>query len=129
MDLKVIIVPFGGDDSEAGALRTALELARAHNAHAEAWHVTPSPYNRSTVFYPGQGRAPIYSEELLSELKRSYEASRMEALRKFSEIVEEMGVEQVDKALLNQASASFQYATGNAVEIISERSRLSDQAS
>lgn len=126
MDLKVIIVPFGGDDGETGALRTALELARAHNAHVEAWHITPSPYNRSTVFYPGQGLAPIYSEELLSELKRSYETSRMEAQRKFSGIVAEMGIEDVEEALPNQVSASFRYATGNTAEIISERSRLSD---
>jgi nucleotide-binding universal stress UspA family protein len=127
MDLKVIMVPFGGDNSEVGALRTALELAKTHNAHVEAWHITPSPYSASTVFYPGQGLAPIYSEELLQELKRTYEVSRLDALKKFSEIVMEMGVEHIDDdALPNKASASFQHATGDAREIISARSRLCD---
>ncbi len=127
MDIKVIMVPFGGDDGEAGALRTALGLAKDHNAHVEAWHVTPSPYNMSTVFYPGQGLAPIYSEDLLAELKKSYEDSRYGALKKFSEITADMGVEQVDEGIMpDHASASFHHATGNADEIISSRCRLCD---
>ena len=43
MDLKVNYSPLGGDDSETGALGDRAELATAHNAHVEAWHITPSP--------------------------------------------------------------------------------------
>lgn len=127
MDLKVIMVPFGGDDREAGALRTAFSLARMHNAHVEVWHVTPSPHNMLTVYYPGQGMEPIYSEEMLLQLKNSYEESSNNALYKFSRIANEMGIETVnDGAILHQPSASFHHMTGNADEIISMRSRLCD---
>jgi nucleotide-binding universal stress UspA family protein len=129
MDLKVIMVPFGGGDRETGALRAALELARMHEAHVEAWHVTPSPYNSTTVFYPGQGLAPVYSESIMSELKQTYEDNRYDALKKFSEVTAKMGVEHTDeKAMPDRASASFRHATGSADEIISMRSRLCDLA-
>jgi len=129
MDLKSIMVPFSGGDGEEGALRTAFELGKAHNAHVEAWHVTPSPYNMSTVYYPGQGLEPIYSEKILQELKRSYEESSNNALHKFSMMAEEMGIEPVhDGVIPDHASASFHHEIGDADEIISLRSRLCDMS-
>src|ERR1035437_4388877 len=120
MDLKVIMVPFGGGDGEGGALRTAFALAREHQAHVEVWHVSPSPYNMTTVFYPGQGLAPIYSEDLVAELKKTYEDSRMAALKKFSDIAKEMDVERIGEAeeMPAHASASFHHETGDADDII-----------
>src|ERR1035437_9227282 len=114
MDLKVIMVPFSGGDGEGGALRTAFALAKAHQAHVEVWHVSPSPYNMTTVFYPGQGLAPIYSEDLLSELKKNYEDSKMAALKIFSDIAQEMDVERIDEAeeMPGPAPASFHPQTG-----------------
>jgi nucleotide-binding universal stress UspA family protein len=127
MDLKSIMVPFGGDDDEDGALRTAFELAKVHNAHVEVWHVTPSPYNMSAISYPGPGVALMYSEELLQDLKNSYEESCANALNKFSRIAQEMDIEFIDDGVIpDHASASFHHVTGNADEIISQRSRLCD---
>ena len=128
MDLKVIMVPFGGDDSEIGAMRTAFALAKAHSAHVEVWHITPNPYNMSTLFYPGQGLEPIYSEDILLNLKNAYEESTNIALNKFSRVALEMGVELEDGIIPDYASASFHHMTGSADEIISMRSRLCDLA-
>jgi nucleotide-binding universal stress UspA family protein len=127
MDLKVIMVPFGGNEWETGALRTALELAKAHNAHVECWHVAPSPYDITTAFYSGQGLVPAYPEDIIFEVEKFGNITRDKALNEFSSIAAEMGVEPLDtKAPRNRPSASFHYETGDVGEILAARSRMCD---
>ena len=40
MDIKVIMVPFGGDDSKIGAIRTSFALAKVHSAHVTVFRET-----------------------------------------------------------------------------------------
>lgn len=130
MDLKIIMVPFGGDDSETGALKTALDLAHTHLAHVEVWYISPNPYEMVTVFYPGYGIAPMYSEETVSELKTTYERARDAARQKFLTLIEEAGVGYVGASVdaPGRASASFHFATGSAHEIFPVHARLADLA-
>ncbi len=127
MNPKTILVPFGGQDVELGALNTALDLAEAHTAHVEVWHVSPDPYS-VLMIYAGPGTpAPYYDEGTVSELKKHYDANRKQAKLHYLRLLKERGVKNIDTpGIVTEASASFHTATGYVEDVISVRARLAD---
>ncbi len=127
MNPKTILVPFGGQDTELGALHTAFDLAEIYASHVEVWHVSPDPY-LVLMMYAGPGMpAPYYDEGTVNDLKKHYEANKKEAKLKYLKLIKERGFRNVDKpGVVTEASASFHTATGYVEEVVSIRARLAD---
>ena len=128
MELKRILVPFGGRSNDVKALRVALALAKTQRAHVEVWHVSPDPVEvvtRNICFTPFVDRAVC---DTTVKLLKQTDFERTEKARKLlGRAADFMGVSQVPPGdYPDGASASFHTAVGNPERIISERGRLCD---
>lgn len=127
MKPKTILMPFGGQDSETGALQTALLLAKKFDAHLEVWHISPDPYVMLALNSGPGIPAPYFDESTVTELKKHFTLNRKETKLKFQNLIKKLGIPlDSPNGKITKAGASFHTDIGNIEEIISIRARLAD---
>lgn len=129
MSIRQILVPFSGHASEFRALRSAMTLAKMHNAHVDAWHFMLDP---AVICAPEGGKFlhPLTNRPVgvsLEEALILQEQTKHSAEKFFRKVIAKMGVERLEsEAVVHDASASLHHAIGSVDHILAERARMAD---
>lgn len=121
MTIKSILVPLTGTSNTA-ALRAALSLAKAFNAHIEMLQAVADPDSLMSELLPEAGLMEIYSE-LASEANRQLETT-VSICRK---TVGNAAVEWLDQdEIVDAPSATLKTVAGVMEQLLPERALVSD---
>jgi len=126
MELKNILVPFGGRDDELNALKAAFGLAKIFISQVRVLHVSPDPKMIYASYYASDGMA-LPPASLEGDMKRHNIASQKAARKKYDAIVRACAIEHNGEIISpDRAFASFHTVTGDAEDIIAIQGRLAD---
>lgn len=125
MKFKRILVPFAGYARDFRALRTALDLARTHKAHVEAWHISIDPAEVVNPNFFPLSLDGYLSGESFEDIQKTSRRCRERAERLFAKAIKASRV-SMEKDVEEYPIASFHSATGRAENILSKRARICD---
>jgi nucleotide-binding universal stress UspA family protein len=125
---KIILVPFGGYDTELSALEAAADLARKYNAHIAVWHVMPDPKEEMRNFAAslemGAGYLPVnFLKDAIQRNRNSLSMAR----KKYSRFLRVMQIADADRKTRKPGpTASFHSTLGFATDVLRVQARLAD---
>lgn len=125
MPLKTILVPLTGTACDPTALKGALTLARAFDAHVEALFVKLDP--RDAVPMLGEGMSGAMVEEIMNSAEAEARSRRDAAHACFEAAVDRAGVTVADAAPAPDGpSAGWREVVGRMEELVPVEARLAD---
>lgn len=125
MTYKTILVPLGGGDNDAVAMKAALLVARDFDAHVVGLFVTLDP--RDAVPMLGEGMSGAMVDEIMRAAEGESNTHRAAARRVFDAAVVEAGVELRDAPNGVEApSAAWRDVVGRVEDVVPLEGRLAD---
>lgn len=124
MAIRKILVPVEGSPAGRVVLLSALQVARAYDAHVAAVHVRPDP--RVGVPLIGEGMSAGMVEELIEMTEKETATRAREAKALFDAVHGESGLPLTADATTAGASISWTEADGRAEEEVARRGRVAD---
>lgn len=125
MTYKTILVPLGGGDNDAVAMKAALSVARDFDAHVVGLFVTLDP--RDAVPMLGEGMSGAMVDEIMRAAEGESNTHRAAARRVFDAAVSEAGVESRDAPNGVEApSAAWRDVVGRVEDVVPLEGRLAD---
>lgn len=125
MTYKTILVPLGGGDNDAVAMKAALSVARDFDAHIVGLFVTLDP--RDAVPMLGEGMSGAMVDEIMRAAEGESNTHRAAARRVFDAAVAAAGVELRDAPNGVEApSAAWREVVGRVEDVVPLEGRLAD---
>lgn len=124
MAVRTLLVPVDGSASGRVVLKTALQVAREHDAHVDAVHVRPDP--RVGVPLVGEGMSAGMVEELIDLAEKETAARAREARALFEQIQAEHGLPLTADPTGPAPSIAYAEVEGREEEEIARRGRVHD---
>lgn len=124
MAVRTILVPVHGSPSGRVVLKTALQVAREHDAHIDAVHVRPDP--RVGVPLVGEGMSAGMVEELIDLAEKETAVRAREARALFDEVQAAERLPLTADPAGPAPSLAYAEADGREEEEIARRGRVHD---
>ncbi|HYN39324.1 MAG TPA: universal stress protein [Rhodospirillales bacterium] len=124
MAVRTILVPVDGSVAGRVVLKTALEVAREHDAHVDALHVRPDP--RVGVPLVGEGMSAGMVEELIDLAEKETAARAREARVLFDQVQAEHGLPITGDPTGSAPSIAYAEVGGREEQEIARRGRVHD---
>ena len=124
MAVRTILVPVNGSASGRVVLKTALQVAREHDAHVDALHVRPDP--RVGVPLVGEGMSAGMVEELIDLAEKETTARAREARALFDEVQADARLPLAADPAGPAPSIAYAEVDGREEEEIARRGRVHD---
>ena len=126
MPIRKLLLPLTGTAAGEAALSTALQIARAFNAHVSALHVRVD--SRDVAPLAGEGLSGAMIEEMMTATEKE-SADRSAAIHAlFDRFVLQHGVTLSAPRRGDEATASFDIVTGREDDLVAQLARLADLA-
>jgi nucleotide-binding universal stress UspA family protein len=126
MPIRKLLLPLTGTAAGEAALSTALQIARAFNAHVSALHVRVD--SRDVAPLAGEGLSGAMIEEMMTATEKE-SADRSAAIHAlFDRFVFQHGVTLSAPRRGDGATASFDVVTGREDDLVAQLARLADLA-
>ncbi len=125
MRYRTVLAPISAPEIGASILRTALNLARAFDAHIDVLHVRPDP--RGLVPYTGEGMDGSMIEEIMDVTEREGGEREVRSREMFDAFAAENGVRVADEPGEGVGvSMSWKSTVGREDEVVATRGRIYD---
>lgn len=124
MNMRTILTPLSGGDSDSAVLDAALAIAQRFNAHIDVLHARVDP--REAVPFLGEGASGALIQQIMEATQRDASTRATRARAAFDAWRKRAGIPLVDMPDGAAPSVAWHEELGPEDELVARRGRLSD---